>query len=58
MATKSSKLQTADDIPEGVAVPKFMETRIGLLEFKDGAPSDGTVEKVYTWVLNDFELLA
>ena len=35
------------DIPEGVAVPKVMETRIGLLEFNDGAPSDETVKKVY-----------
>ena len=43
----STKVQTSADIPDGVAVPELMETRIGLLKFKDGAPSDETVKKVY-----------
>ena len=47
MATKSTKLATSADIPDGVAIPELVETRIGLLEFKDGAPSERTVEKVY-----------
>ncbi len=47
MATKSTKLATSADIPDGVAIPELVETRIGLLEFKDGAPSERTVEKIY-----------
>ena len=47
MSAIPTKLQTSADVPENVAVPKLMETRIGLLEFKDGAPSDATVKKVY-----------
>ena len=47
MTTESSKLQTTADIPAGVAVPKVMETRLGLLTFHDGAPSNETVKKVY-----------
>ena len=47
MSTQPSKLQTSADIPAGVAVPKVMETRLGLLTFDDGAPSHETVKKVY-----------
>ena len=47
MATKSDKVATSADIPDGVAMPNLVETRIGLLEFKDGAPSEKTVEKIY-----------
>jgi len=47
MAETKTKLQTSADIPAGVAVPKVMETRLGLLTFHDGAPSDETVKKVY-----------
>ena len=47
MTTEPTKLQTSADLPENVAVPKFMETRLGMLEFHDGAPSDETVKKVY-----------
>jgi len=39
--------QTATPIPEGLTTPDRMETSIGTLEFKDGAPSDATAQKVY-----------
>lgn len=39
--------QTADDIPAGIAVPDQVETRIGTLNYVDGAPSDDTVDLVY-----------
>jgi hypothetical protein len=34
-------------IPPSLTTPDKVETRIGTLEFKDGAPSPGTVDKVY-----------
>jgi hypothetical protein len=37
----------AGDIPTAITTPDRVETRIGTLEFKDGAPSKETVEKVY-----------
>src|SRR4249920_1595807 len=37
--------QTA--IPPAITTPDKIETRIGTLEFKDGAPSAATVQKVY-----------
>jgi hypothetical protein len=39
--------QTAPAIPPGLTTPDRVETRIGPLEFKDGAPSAATAEKVY-----------
>jgi hypothetical protein len=38
--------QTAATIPPGIATPDTVETRIGKLEFKDGAPNAATAEKV------------
>ena len=35
------------DIPPAITTPDKVETRIGTLEFKDGAPSAETVQKVY-----------
>jgi hypothetical protein len=35
------------EIPAGLKTPDRVETQIGTLEFKDGAPSDATVQKVY-----------
>jgi hypothetical protein len=35
------------DIPAGLKTPDRVETQIGTLEFKDGAPSDATAQKVY-----------
>ena len=37
----------AAQIPAAITTPDKVETRIGTLEFKDGAPSAETVEKVY-----------
>src|SRR4029450_3539063 len=36
----------AADIPPGLTTPDKVETGIGTLEFKDGAPSGATVQKV------------
>jgi hypothetical protein len=37
----------ADEIPLSLVTPDKVETRIGTLDFKDGAPSKATLEKVY-----------
>jgi hypothetical protein len=37
----------AADIPPQITTPDKVETRIGTLEFKDGAPSAATVDKIY-----------
>src|SRR5271166_1355921 len=39
--------QNFNDTPKSISTPDRVETRLGTLEFKDGAPSKGTVEKVY-----------
>jgi hypothetical protein len=39
--------QAADAIPPGLVTPDRVETRIGTLEYKDGAPSAATAQKVY-----------
>ncbi|MBA1348207.1 DUF1254 domain-containing protein [Rhizobium sp. WYCCWR 11146] len=39
--------QTAGEIPPILVTPDKVESRIGTLEFKDGAPSPETVKKVY-----------
>ncbi len=39
--------QTAATIPPALVTPDKVETRIGALEFKDGAPGAETVRKVY-----------
>jgi hypothetical protein len=39
--------QTAPAIPPSVITPDKVETRIGTLEFKDGAPSRATLDKAY-----------
>ena len=41
------QVTAADEIPPILVTPDKVETRIGTLEFKDGAPSAETVEKVY-----------
>ncbi|HML94000.1 MAG TPA: DUF1254 domain-containing protein [Thermodesulfobacteriota bacterium] len=42
--------QTTPGIPESITTPDTVETRIGTLEFKDGAPSAETAQKVYDTV--------
>jgi hypothetical protein len=44
---RSAAAQTAIGIPPSTTTPDTVETRIGTLEFKDGAPSADTVQKVY-----------
>jgi hypothetical protein len=39
--------QTTPKIPPGITTPDKVQTSIGTLEFKDGAPSAETVRKVY-----------
>ncbi|MGB7435069.1 MAG: DUF1254 domain-containing protein [Candidatus Acidiferrum sp.] len=38
---------TAQEIPKSILTPDRVQTSIGTLEYKDGAPSKETVEKVY-----------
>jgi hypothetical protein len=39
--------QMASAIPPAITTPDRIQTQVGTLEFKDGAPSAATVEKVY-----------
>ena len=39
--------QMITEIPPSVTTPNQVETRLGTLEFKDGAPSQDTLDKVY-----------
>ncbi len=39
--------QSAPAIPPSLITPDKVETRLGTLEFKDGAPSAETVTKIY-----------
>ena len=39
--------QTTTGIPPAITTPDKVETRLGTLEYKDGAPTKETVEKVY-----------
>jgi hypothetical protein len=43
----SASAQPAPAIPAAITTPDKVETRIGTLEFKDGAPSKATLDKVY-----------
>jgi hypothetical protein len=42
-----SAAQTAPAIPPAISTPDKVGTRIGALDFKDGAPNAATVTKVY-----------
>ncbi|MBV6477951.1 MAG: hypothetical protein HGGPFJEG_00696 [Ignavibacteria bacterium] len=46
MQTEQTK-KTVTKIPDGIAIPDKVETRLGTLNFKDGFPDDATVEKLY-----------
>jgi hypothetical protein len=39
--------QTGAGIPPAITTPDKVETRIGPLDFKDGAPSNETLDKIY-----------
>jgi hypothetical protein len=42
--------QTAPAIPPAITTPDKVESQLGTLDFKDGAPSRATLEKVYNHV--------
>jgi hypothetical protein len=44
---REAAAQSTSGIPPAITTPDKVETRIGTLEFKDGAPSAETVTKVY-----------
>ena len=41
------RLAAAQTAPQSITTPDKVETRIGTLDFKDGAPSKATLDKVY-----------
>ncbi|MCO5066495.1 MAG: DUF1254 domain-containing protein [Rhizobiaceae bacterium] len=46
-ATQASLALAQAPIPESVTTPDKVDTRIGVLEFKDGVPSEETASKLY-----------
>src|SRR5271169_6661710 len=44
---QAQQMKIATDVPPQITTPDSIETRLGTLKFKDGAPSMETVEKVY-----------
>lgn len=42
-----AEAQTSPVIPPAISTPDRVDSRIGVLDFKDGAPSPATLEKVY-----------
>jgi hypothetical protein len=42
--------QTAPAIPPSITTPDRVETRLGTLDFKDGAPEKATLEKAYDYI--------
>jgi len=44
---ESPKMKMTTDIPQGIAIPDKVETRLGTLNFFDGFPDKPTVEKIY-----------
>jgi hypothetical protein len=47
VTSRAVQAQKPADIPPGLKTPDRVETQIGTLEFKDGAPSAATAQKVY-----------
>jgi hypothetical protein len=41
------RMKMSTEVPEGVATPNLMETRIGTLSLQDGIPDEDTVRNVY-----------
>jgi hypothetical protein len=46
-AQTAPEMKMTTDIPPEITTPDSVETRIGRLENRDGAPTKETVEKVY-----------
>lgn len=44
---ETPKMKMTTPIPEGIAIPDTVETRLGTLKFFDGFPDDATVDKLY-----------
>ncbi len=42
-----AKFKMTTEIPQGIATPDVVNTRLGQLKFFDGFPDDSTVEKLY-----------
>jgi hypothetical protein len=47
VASEATALAEAPQVPSAITTPDKVETRLGTLEFKDGAPSAETVSKIY-----------
>lgn len=47
MPTNPRKMKMITDIPEGIATPDKLETRIGTLNLVDGVPDKESAQKVY-----------
>jgi hypothetical protein len=43
----SAQAQVSEQTMQSISTPDMVESRLGALEFKDGAPSAATVEKLY-----------
>ena len=44
---REAAAQSTPEIPPAITTPDKVETRIGTLIFKDGAPGEATLQKVY-----------
>lgn len=47
MTTQPLKMKMTTEIPEGIATPDRLETRLGSLNLIDGVPDEETTQKVY-----------
>ena len=43
----SAQAQVSEQTMQSISTPDKVESRLGTLEFKDGAPTQATVDKVY-----------
>jgi hypothetical protein len=44
---RAAAAQTAPALPPSITTPDNVDTRLGTLDFKDGVPSEATLDKVY-----------
>lgn len=47
MSTQPPKMKMTTEIPDGIATPDRLETRLGSLRFFDGVPDEETTQKLY-----------
>ena len=50
MGTTLKGIKVTPEAPPHIATPDSLESSLGTLEFKDGAPSKETVDKVYDYL--------